>query len=694
MRLEDANVKMGIEIYADRKWQEMGCGVGCGADLNQCCEDDIRVSINVEKSNEKDDTEEWRVVASVFPTPGKSPALSGIRCVFNAPSEYKCTFMPHLCPREDMVISEKVFRGAPIILESTERCLVLLPDLGQAAKPHPVPFLMDYRLEGNTLSYGVGFSSESGHVYYAMTGESALLTPLEISFYVVSLKKRPGSWRDYRAVNDYIWRKFAEKTMATGPLPDIGSLPQYVSYAYDWAFRRWKEICWQEFDYRRERIGGVVFIVTAEQKPGRGAENIWREPKSIWNQAWFCSLRSAYGYYKWGERTGDRDLTSKARTALRFALAAPMEDGLFHGYYRADENGDCARGQWFKCSPRRPEGHEEFYHLTDSSWTCYWLMKWYTEIETDSKEPYEQGQHKIPFSQSENSEEILNFVEKYARKLISLQQEDGSFPAWVRPAPGGNELSPFLRVSPESGMHILFLCKLYETVKRQEYLEACEAAADFVTREIIPTGRWEDFETYWSCSPQWEGKRFGVPDARSGLYNQCSLGMYWCAEGLLALYDATGGRQYLDAGEKVLAEMSLYQQIYQPSFFPVDTIGGFGVMTSDNEWNDSRQSLFALTYLRFFLRTGRRPYLARAHWAMRASFYMMYCPENPVVKQLYEQAYPFFDEQDYGFHMENFNHHGSAEDKAVGGFTIFDWANGGAAAALFEFAALLANVNM
>ena len=70
---------------------------------------------------------------------------------------------------------------------------------------------------------------------------------------------------------------------------------------------------------------------------------------------------------------------------------------------------------------------------------------------------------------------------------------------------------------------------------------------------------------------------------------------------------------------------------------------------------------------------------------MKASFYMMYCPENPETKRCYELAHPFFDEQEYGFMMENYNHRDKRSKHGIGEFTIFDWGNGAACSSLAEF---------
>jgi hypothetical protein len=96
-------------------------------------------------------------------------------------------------------------------------------------------------------------------------------------------------------------------------------------------------------------------------------------------------------------------------------------------------------------------------------------------------------------------------------------------------------------------------------------------------------------------------------------------------------------------------------------------------------------SLFALAYLDYYRLTGDERYRRRGEWAMRSSFAMMWCPENPEVAELYRKVHPYLDERDYGFQVENFNHHDGTES-AVGlaEFSIFDWGCGAAAATLAD----------
>ncbi len=206
---------------------------------------------------------------------------------------------------------------------------------------------------------------------------------------------------------------------------------------------------------------------------------------------------------------------------------------------------------------------------------------------------------------------------------------------------------------------------------------------DAVITHIIADGRWEDFETYWSCCSFGKHEYYGKRIERNGLYKQCNFSMYWTAEALLACYRATGDNGYLQWGRRTLDELGMTQQLWQPPFIYIPALGGFGVMNFDGEWNDSRQCLFAELFMDYYRQTGEEELFERGVVALKAAFVMMYCPENPEVKQLWEQVWPFFGVADYGFTMENYGHTGttSPDGIGVGEFTIYDWGNGAAAEA-------------
>jgi hypothetical protein len=665
------NEKLGLRWFEEGQWNEVA--------LDNALYDAERaiwtahvgtVDIEMKLEWEKKGAEREESVAAVEVTlyPSGSERFSGVQLYMVNDSSLRCIWKPHLAPLDGMVIGDKTFRSPAIVFEDEARMTALVPDL-DAIQNRSIPHIMDYTVQDHILMYGLCEYIETGHVYHELSPESRMLSePVAFRFYLVEWQKDAGQRaKDYRAVERFLWSRFGAERMPVTEAEkcgDLSALEIYANHAYDWALNRWKDVTWQQFTLENgAEVGGVVFIVRAKQRPGLGQEEDWREPKSLWNQAWFCGLRSAYGYGWWGREQNREDWVAKAELALSFALNAPQHNGLFPGYYQAGEGNHWETGSWYMSGPRRPAGLEEYVHLLDSSWTCWWLLKWYRDLKAD--------------------ERILPFVIRYVERLLTLQRDNGSFPAWVRPDGGG--ASSFLIESPEVSVHVMLLCLLHQMQPDTKYVEAAERAARFVVERIVPEGRWEDFETYWSCSKQWEGKQYGVLDERSELYNQCNFGIYWTAEALKDLYAITENSKWLDYGEQVLAEASFYQQIWQPSYFPVPTVGGFGVMNSDDEWNDARQSLFALTYWGYYQLTGNDSYRARAIWAMKASFYMMYCPENASVKEIYDSVHPHFDERDYGFHMENFNHHDGTPVDGLGEFTIFDWGCGAAAASLAEF---------
>lgn len=657
--------ELAIKWFEDGVWKKYLLARK-GRELFCSTTDRSRINVVIQEEEVQNDDQHLLYRIKVEVTPNAEGRISGVQLLIPLVSTLTCTWKPHLTPKEDMVIGDKVFRSPSIIVENKEVICALIPDLNDIQNNRPLPHIMDYVRDGHYLLYGLCDYKATGHVYYQMKPmERSYNQTIRFQFYMAQWGKEKQAKRDFRPIERFLWDRFAKPYLAAekNQTLDLKQLERYVSYTYDWAFKRWKSVCWQEFDIDGQRVGGHVFIVTAKQKPGQGKEEEWREAKSIWNQAWFCSLRSSYGYALWGRHWGDRDLIEKAEKNLQFALSAPQINGLFPSCYVAGKKNSWEKGGWQMSSNRCPDpGHVEYVHLLDASWTCYWLLKWFRDIKRDEK--------------------ILAYVRRYVNRLLSLQFEGGNFPSWVRPH--DLDCSPYLKESPETSMHIMLLCLLHEIEPNSKYIQAAERAATFITDYIMPLGRWEDFETYWSCSNEWEGKKYGKVDRRSGLYNQCNLGIYWTAEALKELYWITRKPVYLEHGEKALAEMSLYQQIWQPPFFQIPTMGGFGVMTSDDEWNDARQSLFALTYLDYYKLTGIQRYRDRGILAMKASFYMMYCPENDEVKELYDANHPNFDQYDYGFHMENFNHGDSALQNRVGEFTIFDWGNGAAATSLAE----------
>jgi rhamnogalacturonyl hydrolase YesR len=386
-------------------------------------------------------------------------------------------------------------------------------------------------------------------------------------------------------------------------------------------------------------------------------------------------MRSASGVFRYARRTGDDNLLEKAQLSKELALAAPMKDGIFPSVIRVPNQEVEIDGEKY----RRPKGWDEaywtnsnrrpynygiksdWYHILDSSWTCLQMLNWYNELEQDRR--------------------LIDYCRAYADRLLELQDKDGFFPGWLDPET--YEPGPVMNQTPETSMSVTFLIKLAEATGDKRYSKAALKAMNAVLEEIVPGGRWEDYETYWSCCG-WGSKDYlGKKIERNGLYKQNNLSIYWTAEALLECYHITGKSIYLEWGKRTIDELSMYQQVWQPPFIYVPALGGFGVMNADGEWNDSRETLFAELYLRYYKETGDPHLFERGVTALKSGFIMMYCPENPRAKKQWEKRYSWFGPEDYGFTIENYGHGGrtSPEGGGVGSFTIYDWGNGAASEA-------------
>ncbi len=298
------------------------------------------------------------------------------------------------------------------------------------------------------------------------------------------------------------------------------------------------------------------------------------------------------------------------------------------------------------------------FHLADMSTTGLWMLRWYEELDKDSR--------------------LLAYAKKYAAEMLTRQDNRGFFPAWVHHI----HLYPLagLARSAESSVSVTFLLKLHDVTGEEKYKTAALKALQFVIDTVIPENRWEDFETHYSCSGFCSEIK-GVKVARNNMYKQSTLSMFWTAEALYRAYKKTKKQTYLVHGQRVLDQLLMYQAVWQPPYLHASVFGGFGAMNGDVEWNDARQSLFAELLVLYGKELKSTEYVERGLAALRASFVLMYCPENQSLKKMMEKRWTFLGPKDYGFTMENYGHNGksTAEGGGLADFSIFDWGAGGAA---------------
>jgi len=588
------------------------------------------------------------------------------------------TYTPHLTPESDNVIDMHVFRTPVIMVGDEESVICALPvmDGVPAGKNR---YYMDLDVPNHLITLGITTTRIGAHVLYHRTNEAVLPAgEFCFRFRLMNLTGKDAVRNPFRPVLAWFWEAYGHEQSKR--LPGMKDLAPYVAHTYAWAFDRWKDVVWQEFDLNGVRVGAPQMIVTTRQSPHYTGAWSQREPLAIWNQAWFCSLRSAQGVFRCGIETGNEDYVAKARMTKELALQFPQEDGLFDAVIGTPSeyaiiDGEKVRrstgweNRFFGNSNRNPYTNalaDSPRHILDMAWTALHMLMWYEELEKD--------------------ERLLAYATRFADRLLTLQNEQGYYPAWI--AADGSIL-PELRQSPESAVCVTFLMKLSQLTGSEIYRASALKCMDVLIREVMPESRWEDYETYWSCSRFGSKDHLGRKYERNNCYKQCSLSPYWMAQAALACYESTGNESYLLAGERCLDETLMYQSSFQPDNIAVTVVGGFGVMNCDAELYDARQSMFAELIIQYGKLMNRTEYVERGMAALRASFSMMYCPENPVAKEQWEKRWPFLSEIDYGFMMENYGHDGytDGDNLGIGEFTIYDWGNGAASEAVMRIKA-------
>jgi hypothetical protein len=600
--------------------------------------------------------------------PGRGNGFGAIARIRHRLDNLEHLWIPHVAPFPDSVIGDHSLRSPAMLFANDSLALALIPDVDdlQYALENGYRVWLDYDHPDRMIRVCAG-AYETAHFHVAYkpvpldyTGQKA-----RVRLHLLVGAEKADLGNPYGLVTRWLWDRWGRNGLREGG-SQRAPFASYQAHVVNWAFepepKGWADTVWQEFSIKGRKCGAPAFIVDVAQHPSVPVDQRrWREQRSVWNQAWFSTQRSANGLLRYARKVGRKDLEDRARLMTRVALSAPLTDGLFPSVYTAGGGDYCLykdaagwdKARWTN-SDRRPTGTSgDAIHLLDASFTARLLREWH--------------------GLNPGETEALDFTRRYAERLVRLQQADGSFPGWVEP---DGTVPPTLAAGPETAMSVTFLLELASAPMENRWTEAALAGLEFLESGPIRESRWEDFETYFSCST-WGGESIGGKIRRNGVYKSNTFSPFWCAEAFLAAYRIFGEPHHLEVGRRCLDELSLYQQIWQPSVLPAPTHGGFGVMNADAEWNDARQSYFAPLYMEYYTATGFPEYFERGVSALRASFAMMYCPENAQVKAAYEKRHPFFGPESYGFMMENIAHGGPGPNP-IGPFTIFTWGNGAA----------------
>jgi hypothetical protein len=568
-------------------------------------------------------------------------------------------WVPHLTPEPGQVVGDAVFRSPAVVLSDGTTALAFIPDLDDVSNAGGWRAWLDYDHPNRAITLAAGAYGATGHVFFARRAAHTGGRSMRLRMHVVASRGAEDCANPYGMAARWIWGRWGRPGHERAVVPPFSRLMEHV---VRWAFSTegWGESVWQNVDLPgRTAAAAPVFIVDVTRHPSVPPdERRWREPRSLWNQAWFSTQRCANGLLRYARQIASADLEGRARAMTEIALAAPQVDGLFPAVLVKDEHDGTGGWRWSNSNRRPPSASAAACHLVDAAFTCRMLVEWYALT---------------------GEARALSTAREFAHRLLALQRPSGAFPGWVEP---DGQVPAELAEGPESAVAVSLLFELAAVAGGVGALPAWQktafAALAFL-EGVVREARWEDFETYYSCAPWGAPEQLGRKVERNGVYKQNTLSIFWCAEALLHAWRATHDRSFLLLARRCVDELSLYQAVWDPPFLPAPAHGGFGVMNADCEWNDARESLFAPLYLDLGLESGDRELIERGVSALRAAFSMLYCPENAALARAYEAKFPFFGAESYGFMMENQGH-----DPAdpIGPFTIFTWGNGSALAAV------------
>ena len=623
-------------------------------------------------------------------TPATDIDLVRLHLAFAVHLELRGAWLPNLLYKKGRVVGDHVFRSPAALMWGTGFGIALIPDPA-ALHDDPIRTAIDFRnrhprFGGPYLAYGFTGYGAQGNTYYperTVRAESKKTHRTRLYLLVGRLSRR----RLFRTVNAFFHRHYLAEGMRND-FPQALPLKQYcragMRYVYDSGL--WIEAKGADppcggtttFDFASEnvpetmgRAGTALFrssphlislfqtrIIPALLNSDRFLErferfihagNVKRLPLVSFT-TWFNHLRTAYGAMAWGARWKDERLQQKAQAVLNLVLSAPDENGALpcSCYLPAGKPSWVRGSRGFTYATGA-------YNTADMATTLGWMLTWRQD-----------------FGGPEGLDEK---IKQACTVLRAAQLDSGAVPSWFKVRGGRPAARPELAESATTAAAVELFARYAFYTQKEAWLDAAKRGADFLADRVIAPGTYQDFETFYSCSR----KPLDSVDPLTGIRPENNLAMYWTAAAMLALYQATGSMRYLDLGRESLDRLSLYQQVHNVAHVNINTLGGFGVMNSDGEWNDARQAVFAPLYLRYYQATGRAEDFDRGRAALAASFVCMLVPQNRRLAPGHPETFP---ERCHGAVYENFAHFGS--NIRTPGYIEPDWGAGTACTAAAE----------
>jgi hypothetical protein len=511
---------------------------------------------------------------------------------------------------------------APVILvQSARAAFGIVPDLGvlDAAVLKRCNHALDLDVSKVPfLSVGFVPARMAYHsVYEADPGRAWTADKPIVNAYYLFVTASAEPSEAYREVVRMHWTAFGRPLQLSAAIQQRGTATP--KGAYSWLERIHPIDNWVEDDSRlqglalwdawRAEVWGRqtpqrwLVVPLAGGQPGGGVETLrWGPGPSVYLSAWFNTLRTSFGMALYARRTHQEDLLLRARQTVELALKAPGPHGAFKCVAVPGADG---RSVLWAAGDGNGGGLERGYLGYDMSWTAYWLLRW-------------RG------AELPGSGDILGRCRSLARFFCERQLKDGMLP--TRFAEDGSVIGDQSRiVKAETGPVALFLLELYSQDRDPRWLGAAERGLAFLAADVVPNRQWYDFEAFWSCSP-----RMPHLDVRTGQWPANDLALGQSVAAFLEAYRVTGGRGYLDQGERLVDYLLLYQQCWTNPLIdnvggPATLLGGFTTQNSDAEWSDARQSQVGNILVDYYRATGNVEYLERGVAALRAQFPVSPC---------------------------------------------------------------------
>jgi hypothetical protein len=537
-------------------------------------------------------------------------------------------WLPSLHEGGEGLSSDHFFRSPAVIAISRGAYAVLVPDLHLLAKHRPIPHALDLRVTGTKceaprLSYGLSTYGIGSHVYARhRRGQTASVNGGDVAYGFDLFFGEADAPREVTTrIAAFLWQTYGHVAFEE-IRPQVLPFEEYGRrYSYAHELKRWATTV---------RING---------KDCAGINNKSRHGANF--HAWENDLHVAFGVAYYGNKWHSEDLRRIADGILQLSLAAPRKEGAFPCIYNFQDRKWEGSLYFTARSADRYTG----YDAAAMGVTSWWQLYWY---ENYGRDP-----------------EILQKVADYAHFLSRAQLPSGAIPTYFY---AGLAPAPQLLESATTALSGAVLAKTALLTGNPSLKAAALAAGRFIEDRVLPRLAFQDFETFYSCSP----KPLCWTDNWSCILPQNTLSIEWGADQFLSLYRLTGESHWLRDGEYILSILSLYQQVWSPPYLHGYLYGGFGVQNSDGEWNDGRQARFVSTYADYYAATGKAEYLERAVAACRASFALMDMKENHengINRQRIDWA------PSEGYSAENTYHNGPKDEQD--GWTGFNWGSGG-----------------